>query len=101
MSHDSLIFDDDDLAVDLPAFFSGLPRRELSGQTRNLVTFTPSMFDMLDELKVAAAHDVTLLFVGETGCGKTYLARLLCYTSCRLATTSAASRWPAVHCRRI
>jgi len=77
MSHDSLILDNDELAVDLPAYFAGLPHRVLLGQTRNLVTFTPSMFQMLDELKVAAAHDVTVLFVGETGCGKTFLARLL------------------------
>ena len=53
------------------------PHRVLRGQTRSLVTFTPGMFRMLDELNVAAAHDVTILLVGETGSGKTYLARLI------------------------
>jgi len=77
MSQDLLTLDSDDTAVELPAYFSGLSRRMLVGQTRSLVTFTSSMFNMLNELKVAAAHDVTLLVVGETGSGKTYLARLL------------------------
>jgi len=57
--------------------FAGLPHRILRGQTRSLMTYTPAMFDVLEELQVAAAHDVTVLFVGETGSGKTYLARLL------------------------
>ncbi|MBN2474985.1 MAG: sigma 54-interacting transcriptional regulator [Pirellulales bacterium] len=77
MSQDLLISTSDELAAELPAYFEGLPRSVLRGQTRSLVTFTPSMFEVLDELEVAAAHDVTVLFVGETGCGKTYLARLL------------------------
>jgi transcriptional regulator with PAS, ATPase and Fis domain len=63
--------------IDLAGFCTGLPHRVLKGQTRSLVTFTPSMFDMFDELKVAASHDVTILLVGETGSGKTYLARLI------------------------
>ena len=62
---------------ELLSLFAGLPHRALRGQTRSLVTFAPSMFEMFDELKVAAAHDVTVLLIGETGCGKTYLARLL------------------------
>jgi transcriptional regulator with PAS, ATPase and Fis domain len=41
------------------------------------VTFTPEMFEMLDEIKVAARHNVTVLLIGETGCGKTFLARLI------------------------
>jgi transcriptional regulator with PAS, ATPase and Fis domain len=41
------------------------------------VTFTPEMFEILDELKVAARHEVTVLLIGETGSGKTYLARLI------------------------
>ena len=77
MSPDSLILESDEPALDLPGHFTGLPHRVLQGQTRSLLTFTPAMFDMLAELKVAAAHDVTVLFVGETGSGKTYLARLL------------------------
>jgi transcriptional regulator with PAS, ATPase and Fis domain len=32
---------------------------------------------MLDDLAVAAAHDITILLIGETGSGKTYLSRLI------------------------
>jgi DNA-binding NtrC family response regulator len=56
---------------------AALPCRALEGPTRSLVTFTPAMFEMIDGLKVAAAHDVTILLTGETGSGKTYLARLI------------------------
>lgn len=66
-----------ELAAELAQYFSSLPHRALRGQTRTLVTFTPSMFEMFDELKVAAQHDVTVLLIGETGCGKTYLARMI------------------------
>ena len=51
--------------------------RVLQGQTRSLVTFTESMFEMLDEIKVAGGHAVPILLVGETGSGKTHLARLM------------------------
>ncbi|MEN6494938.1 MAG: sigma-54 dependent transcriptional regulator [Thermoguttaceae bacterium] len=66
-----------ELAAELAQYYSSLPHRALRGQTRTLVTFTPSMFEMFDELKVAAQHDVTVLLIGETGCGKTYLARMI------------------------
>ena len=49
----------------------------LRGQTRRLTTFTESMFGMLEEIKVAGGHGVPILLVGETGSGKTYLARLM------------------------
>ena len=65
------------LAADLAGYYAGLPHRALRGQARSLVTFTPSMFDMFDELKVAAAHNVTVLLIGETGSGKTFLARMI------------------------
>jgi len=39
-------------------------------------TYTPEMADLLDQLVMMAAHDVTLLLVGETGTGKTTLARM-------------------------
>jgi transcriptional regulator with PAS, ATPase and Fis domain len=77
MNRELLVQDTDQPAVDLPGLLGRLPHRVLQGQTRSLVTFTPAMFGVLDELKVAAVHDVTVLFVGETGCGKTYLARLM------------------------
>ena len=40
-------------------------------------THMPELFQMLEHLTRMAAHDVTLLFVGETGTGKTTLARLV------------------------
>ena len=66
-----------DPVADLGGFCATLPYKALHGQTRSLITFTPEMFSLLDELPVAAAHDVTLLLVGETGSGKTFLARLI------------------------
>lgn len=72
-----VLSDRHDLAGELESFWSGMAHKELHGRTRSLVTFTPEMFDMLDELKVAARHDVTVLLVGETGSGKTHLARLI------------------------
>jgi DNA-binding NtrC family response regulator len=38
---------------------------------------TPTMHAMLDQLVMMATHDVTLLLVGETGTGKTLVARLI------------------------
>ncbi len=49
----------------------------LQGKTRMFVTYTPELFAVLDELDLVAAHDVTILMVGETGSGKTYLCQLL------------------------
>lgn len=51
--------------------------RQLRGRSHQLLTFTPEMFELVEELKVAAKHDVTLLLIGETGSGKSYLARLI------------------------
>lgn len=62
---------------ELPAAMSAMPYKELRAGDRSLLTFTPSMFDTLAELEVAARHDVTVLLIGETGSGKTHLARLL------------------------
>jgi transcriptional regulator with PAS, ATPase and Fis domain len=42
-----------------------------------LVSHTPSLVDMAEPLSLAAAHDVTVLLTGETGTGKTHLARLI------------------------
>ncbi len=38
---------------------------------------TPEMREMLEQLVMMASHDVTLLLVGETGTGKTTLARMV------------------------
>ncbi len=73
----SLLASPADLERELEGFWLGMPHKELHGRTRSLVTFTPDMFEMMDEIKVAAKHNVTALLVGETGCGKTFLARLI------------------------
>lgn len=44
---------------------------------RKLVCHTPSLAPMVERLCLAAAHDVTVLIEGESGTGKTFLARLL------------------------
>ncbi len=68
---------DRDPVSDLAGLVSELPHKVLHGRARSLISFTPSMFEMFEELKVAAAHDVTILLIGETGAGKTYLAHLI------------------------
>ena len=50
MSHDSLILGSEEPAIDLSGYSTGLPHRLLRGQTRSLITFTPAMFDMLDDV---------------------------------------------------
>jgi len=65
------------LEAELAEFCDARPHRTLVGQTRSLLTFTPAMFDVLEDLKVAAAHAMPVLLVGETGSGKTHLARLI------------------------
>ena len=47
-------------------------------------TRTPDLRRMLERLQVAAQHDITILLIGETGSGKTHLARLIHDTSKRL-----------------
>jgi transcriptional regulator with PAS, ATPase and Fis domain len=44
---------------------------------RSLLTDTPSLESLTEPLALAAAHDVTVLLTGETGTGKTHLARLI------------------------
>jgi DNA-binding NtrC family response regulator len=72
-----LLADKQDLDAELAGLWNELPHKELHGQSRSLVTFTPAMFEMLEEIKVAARHNVTVLLIGETGSGKTFLARLI------------------------
>jgi two-component system response regulator HydG len=53
--------------------------RETTEQTigRRLLTQTPSLMPLVERIALAAAHDVTVLLTGETGTGKTHLARLM------------------------
>jgi transcriptional regulator with PAS, ATPase and Fis domain len=44
---------------------------------RRLALQTPSLIPLVERLALAAQHDVTVLLTGETGTGKTHLARLL------------------------
>jgi len=44
---------------------------------RRLENYTPSLAPLVDRIALAAAHDVTVLLTGETGTGKTFLARLM------------------------
>jgi DNA-binding NtrC family response regulator len=44
---------------------------------RRLLCWTPSLLPMVDRIALAGSHDVTVLLTGETGTGKTYLARLV------------------------
>lgn len=45
--------------------------------SRRLLALTPSLLPLVERIALAASHDVTVLLNGETGTGKTFLARLL------------------------
>ena len=49
----------------------------LAGISRRFETSSPQFKQVLADLEVAARHDVTILLIGETGAGKTYLSRLI------------------------
>jgi DNA-binding NtrC family response regulator len=49
----------------------------LRGVTRQFETNSPQLKSMLEDLTLAAGHDVTILLIGETGSGKTFLSRLI------------------------
>jgi two-component system, NtrC family, response regulator HydG len=63
------------------------PATETTSQLirRKLVNHTPSLTAMAEQLCIAAAHDVTVLIEGETGTGKTHLAKLIHDCSARSA----------------
>jgi two-component system response regulator HydG len=45
--------------------------------SRRLLALTPSLLPLADRIALGACHDVTVLINGETGTGKTYLAKLM------------------------
>jgi two-component system response regulator HydG len=45
--------------------------------SRRLLALTPSLLPLADHIALGASHDVTVLINGETGTGKTYLAKLM------------------------
>jgi DNA-binding NtrC family response regulator len=51
--------------------------RILQGTGLKFMTYTAEMFPLLEQLEVAARSDFTILLIGETGTGKTTLARLI------------------------
>ncbi len=51
--------------------------RIVQSRTVTCKTYTPQMAELLDNLVMMAKQDVTLLLVGETGTGKTTLARMI------------------------
>jgi DNA-binding NtrC family response regulator len=65
------------LAPGGPSFADTLDPPPLEKLRRRLVCHTPSLLPMLENLALAAAHDITVLLTGETGSGKSFLARLI------------------------
>jgi transcriptional regulator with PAS, ATPase and Fis domain len=56
---------------------------DLSALSQQLSEHSPSLLPWVERLALAALHDVTVLLTGETGTGKTHLARLLHHNSPR------------------
>jgi DNA-binding NtrC family response regulator len=61
--------------------------------SRQLLAQTPSLAPLVEQLEIAATHDVAVLIDGESGTGKTHLARLIHDCSAR-----SAQRFLAVNC---
>src|SRR5262249_54837608 len=83
----------EDMAEVGPVLREMLPRTQVDFYTadgsieetigRRLLSQTPSLLPMIDRIALAAAHDVTVLLTGETGTGKTFLAKLMHECSAR------------------
>jgi DNA-binding NtrC family response regulator len=56
---------------------ASVPQTTSAALAQRLETWTPSLAPLAPRLALAAEHDVTVLLTGETGSGKTHLARLL------------------------
>lgn len=78
-----LSVDDLDAAVDTAMAESPSKRpaapelRELVGGGERLVARTPSMYSLFEDVEMIAQRDLTVLLVGESGTGKTTLARII------------------------
>jgi transcriptional regulator with PAS, ATPase and Fis domain len=54
-----------------------MPATDLSPVAQELLRYTPSLLPLAERLGIVAEHDVMVLLTGETGTGKTHLARLI------------------------
>ncbi len=79
--HSDSISEAADDSADAPDFADVV----LEGVTQRFETNSPGLRRMLEDLAVAAAHDVTILLIGETGSGKTFLSKLIHEASPRRA----------------
>ncbi len=51
--------------------------RTVRGRDSEFRTYTPSLFPVIEQIGVAARHDYNVLLMGETGTGKTTLAKII------------------------
>src|SRR5262249_1287317 len=70
---------DTHLVAPEPSLARNLKHQEaVEGEVRQrLLEQTPSLAPLVGPVALAAAHDVTVLMTGDTGTGKTYLARVI------------------------